>query len=285
MPASLHYNAVYQNQRLIYESGSAQPYKIYSITKSVVALLLGFWFSKHPQHSLASKVSDSLADYAVPDAWRALTLGDVLSQRAGLKWRELGVAWGAKNPLWRMENSPHWLQFLLEQKFSALPGKVFTYNSGASYLLTHYMQHFTEANLQEWAQEHFFSPLGIVPQDYIWETSPQGILAGGKGIMCDPEVLRKIGDFILNRGCVAGVPLISEAWLQLMLTPQHRGHSILGQYALQWWVLDNICMARGFGGQYLLLHRPSQSLGIYLQTTDFAERRDAVAHFKKLVNV
>ena len=88
------YHAIYKNEELFLEKGdSNKQYEIYSVTKSIVSLLLGLWFKKNPQHNIQSKIFPTLGLKEDLSYWGKINLFDLLTHRSGIKWRELGLSW------------------------------------------------------------------------------------------------------------------------------------------------------------------------------------------------
>ena len=52
------------------------------------------------------------------------------------------------------------------------PGTRFNYNSGASELLAHIFRRATGRDIEEYAAEHLFAPIGI--RDWYWKRTPAG---------------------------------------------------------------------------------------------------------------
>lgn len=266
---------------------------IYSITKSIVSLLLGIWFKDHPQFNVNSYLAPSLPlPKGCDERWNRLTVAHVLTQCSGLKWHEMGVTWGPKNPLWVMEEqSENWVEHLLQISFSTEPGRHFMYNSGASHLLTHWMQSNMKEDLLHYAQKNLFEPLGIPilkepGQGLYWLRSPQGVVSGGKGIFCTGRNLPAIAKLVAQGGLWLGNQIVPKAWLDQCLQVQHKGHHLYGQYGYQWWIHDqSIVAAMGFGGQFVLIHRDSATSGVYLRDNLNTDPMAAVEHFRKRLGV
>lgn len=111
-----------------------------------------------------------------------------------------------------------WAQKTLRSGISFAPGSKFHYNSMNSYLLSVIVSRVTGKKVVDYLAEKLFEPLGIV--DYIWEESPQGYNSGGWGLYLSTESLAKVGQLMLQGGVWEGVQLISQEWIEAMMTPQ-----------------------------------------------------------------
>jgi len=259
---------------------------VYSITKSVVSLLLGIWLKDHPQFSVDSLLAPTLnLPNHCDERWHRLSVRHILTQCSGLKWHEMGVTWGPKNPLWVMEEqSSNWVEHVLQTPFSTEPGRHFMYNSGASHLLTHWMQANMNQDLFQYAQTQLFEPLGIsMAHDagIKWLKSPQGVISGGKGLLCSGPDLMAMAKMVAAGGVALGRQIVPYQWLDQCLQVQHRGHHLYGQYGYQWWIHENhIAAAMGFGGQFMLIHRELGIAGVYLRDNQNTDPMAALEHFK-----
>src|SRR5258708_39125904 len=76
---------------------------------------------------------------------------------------------------------------------AAEPGKVFVYSSGVTQLLSHIFKKATGKNVDAYAAEYLFQPLGI---RYHWKHSPTGLPDAEVGIVARG---RDIGNALSNR--------------------------------------------------------------------------------------
>src|SRR5208337_1845118 len=64
----------------------------------------------------------------------------------------------------------------------------------------------------DYLRPRLFEPLGI--EHPTWETSPQGISAGGFGLSIRTEDIARFGQLYLQRGKWQGKQLVPEAWVE-----------------------------------------------------------------------
>lgn len=251
-------------------------FPIYSITKSIVALGYGLLVAKKGYAFLKEPVFPYLQEHCsitCDSRIRALTFEHLLTQSSGIKWREMGAAWGPGNPLWDMEHHHDWISFVLAKEFSTNPGRHFNYNSGASHLLPYLMGKVLGVDVGELFLEEIFFPLGI--DRMLWETDPQENPTGGKGISLRAMDLLSIGQMVVNRGHFRGKQIIQDTWLEACCSKKMHVSGFYGDYGYQWWIRpEGVIAAMGFGGQYLLLDRARElSVAVVgnLGTQHFAE--------------
>jgi hypothetical protein len=92
------------------------------------------------------------------------------------------------------------------------PGTHFLYNTSATYMLSAIVRKTTEKTLLEYLRPRLFDPLGI--DNPTWETSPQGISAGGYGLSIRTKDIASFGQLYLQKGKWQGKQLVSEAWVK-----------------------------------------------------------------------
>ena len=118
-------------------------HEVYSVTKSVVATLIGIAIDKR----FIDRVKEPVADFfggvtfQHPDAGKdAMTLEDLLTMRSGLDWQEEDATFG------HMYQSDDWVRFMLDMLMREPPGQQFRYCSGCSHLLSAIIQRRTGMN-------------------------------------------------------------------------------------------------------------------------------------------
>ncbi|HEX4925967.1 MAG TPA: serine hydrolase, partial [Bdellovibrionales bacterium] len=111
------------------------PLPVQSVTKSVIALLMGAAIEKGFVKGLDQKISEFFPDYKEQfenDPKKAsLTIEHLLSMSGGMKWNEWGP-YNAENDAMIMYKSPDWVDFILKKPMlqSENPGDKFYYNGG-----------------------------------------------------------------------------------------------------------------------------------------------------------
>jgi CubicO group peptidase (beta-lactamase class C family) len=176
---------------------------------------------------------------------------------AGLEWNEDLPYNDPKNSADVMEATHDWVQYVINQPMAAEPGKVFVYSSGVTQLLSHIFKKATGKNVDEYAAQYLFQPLGI---RYHWKHSPTGLPDTEGGLYISSASLAKIGFLFLKSGMWEGKQIVPAEWVKASITSamsvedegRHWG------YGFQWWLQPYgkspekfAWAARGFGGQEL----------------------------------
>jgi CubicO group peptidase (beta-lactamase class C family) len=233
-----------------FEHYTAQtPHDLYSVTKSVIATLVGIAIDKRALDGVNHPVLDFFRSYsfAHPDAGKdAMTLEDLLTMRSGLDWQERDSTFRA------LYQSRDWVQFMLDIPMHEQPGQQFGYCSGCSHLLSAILQQRTDMNTHDFAQQALFDPLGI--SSATWEQDGQGIPIGGWGLQLTPRDMAKVGYLYLHNGTWDGQQIVSAGWINAAVQRHTTTDSTLGLgYGYQWWIYPAV-------GGYAALGRYGQTI-------------------------
>lgn len=231
-----------------YDGGS--PHDLASVTKSIMTTLIGIAID---QGKL--KIDDPILKF-FPDvelanrssALEKVTVRDLAMMANGLE--STGYAHDEAT-LTQMENSGNWVQFALDRKVVAEPGKQFVYDSPGIHLLSAILQRATGMTALDFAEKNLFEPLGIT--DVTWPADPQGVTQGFTNIVMHPRDAAKIGYLFLNNGRWDGKQIVSQKWVQEATKRQVDIESDVG-YGYGWRVIPGETgeyYALGRGGQYI----------------------------------
>lgn len=261
------------------ESGSQELFKMFSTSKMVSALMLGAFLYRHPQWNLNTKASH-LMDLGENGEDRNgarddITLYHLISQGSGLSWCEYAKCLGIHSLRVNFgKRSTDALDFVLSQPVSRRPGTRYNYSSG-NYLVLHGIlrEHLGERFYRQVYQRYLFSPLGI--NKSAVETDDTGLMHGGSGVWITNEAMAKLGQLVVNKGLWRGKRIISESFINTMLTVPE-GIKRSGRKIRQWegaagaslWtnlnvedlqqaipgVTESMVYSSGFYGQFLLMY-------------------------------
>ena len=243
-------------------------HSLQSVTKSVTSLLIGIAIDKGFIKSVDQPITDfiSPSDHDFSDRRKKqITLEDLLTMRSGIQWDEQNYN-ESDNSCIIMELEDDWIDYVLSQPMDNVPGKRFEYNSGASVLIGKILRSSTNMQVEEWAEEVLFKPLGI--QDYYWKKTPLGETDTEGGLYLSSHDLTKIGLLMLSEGFWQGNQIVSPGWITRSVSP----HVVFNEdegYGYQWWVTQHeakstvIFSARGYGGQFIMAVPESDLLIIF----------------------
>ena len=243
------------------DAAADKPHAMYSVSKSFTATAVGMAVDEG-----LLKVTDKLVDFfpgklpaEVSDNLKAVTVHDLLTMNSGQETEA------------RFRGSDDWVSAFLSHPFTKKPGTWYCYNSLGTYMLSAIVQKLTGQKILDYLTPRLFEPLHIeIP---VWEESPQGINAGGWGLMLKTEDMAKFGQLFLQEGVWNGKQLVSKEWVkeaskyqvpsvpagtrpdeveQKGLTPQNCTF-LLGYGYQMWRCPDNAYRADGARGQYIIV--------------------------------
>jgi CubicO group peptidase (beta-lactamase class C family) len=247
------------------EGSVNQKDRLQSVTKSFASALVGIALEQGYLSSVDQKMLDffpEAADQITDPRKDQITIRDLLQMRAGYPSEETDPA------LWDGLLSGHYPPLIEEFPLIADPGTEFNYSNLSSNWLGIIVDRATGMNLQAYAEENLFSPLGIEVGE--WGTDAEGHNNGSGDLHLTARDAAKFGLLYLNGGEYEGDQLVPTDWVQDSLRrysedinvtggfPANYGLSIndIG-YGYQWWSArageHRFDFAWGHGGQLIVL--------------------------------
>jgi len=192
-------------------------YQVYSVTKSVNAILIGIAVSQGRINDLQSNVFayfPEYADLATNDPLKQqITVEHLLTMTSGLNWDELTLSYNdVKNPVMQMSQNDDWLRFVLDRPMATTPGSKFRYNTGCSLLLGEILHRALGITVDEYARQVLFGPSGIV--DWTWSRGSHDIINTGWGLTLRARDMAKIGQLYLQNGVWQNRQIVPSVWVQ-----------------------------------------------------------------------
>lgn len=226
----------------------------YSVTKSITSALIGIAIDQGLIQSVDQKLLDFFPEYDdikhLDERKKAITLKDVLTMRTGLVWDEWTHPYGdERNDTYDLIASSDMVKHMLDLPMNAAPGTRFTYNSGATMLLSGIIENVSGRSTESFAEEFLFTPLGI--RDWKWEQGFNDNLTNtGWGLHLLPQDMLRIGRLFLDNGRWKERQVVSKEWIEE--STQNYGN----RYGYQWWHYgpDSTYSARGWGGQFIFVN-------------------------------
>jgi len=220
---------------------------MYSCSKTFVSAAIGLAIAEN-RLSLNDRVAPFFAEYlpdTISDNLAAMTIHDLLIMGSGI----------TPSGRLRVENG-EWIKNYLGKHVKE-PSAAFEYDSMCTYLLAAILQKVMGVNVLEYLQVKLFNEMNITQAD--WEISAEGYITGGWGMHIQCETMAKFGQLLLNKGEWNGKQLLTESWVEQMLTGhvKFRGRG----YGYQLWLCEypNTYRCDGAFGQYILL-MPDQDM-------------------------
>lgn len=248
-----------------------------SVTKSIVSLVYGVALARKDIATIEQPIAKFIPAHA--DAFRdslrkKITIRHLLTMTSGIRWPE-GGGYGSDDDITqRMENSADWVSMVLAQPMDTVPGTKYHYNDGAAALLAEVFRGATGVDLQVYAAQHLFAPLGIT--SFQWKRSSGGLTDSEGGLYLEPADLAKLGQLMLDQGMWNGTRLVSAEWVaesvrgQLPVKPGQPPARI--NYGLLWWTVGpsllqdpGVYFGWGYGGQYVVVFPKTRTVAVLNQ--------------------
>ncbi len=276
---------------------------VMSVTKSIMALLIGIAIDKGQIHSVDDKVLDYFPEYKVKCGEKTIyevTIRHLITMRAPYK--------GKGDPWSKVCSSENWTYTSLD----FLGGKKgltdeFKYSSVCLHILSGILYKATKMKPVDFANEYLFEPLGIkkhktyiaksaeehreftiskLPKENVWFSDRQELGTPGYGLCFCAEDMAKIGVLCLNNGKYDGRQIVSSSWIEEMTRAKTvEGKHFRGMaYGYLWWIADRnkkIYAAIGNSGNVIYVN-PGKNLVVavasYFKPTIF-DRVDFIREY------
>jgi len=242
-----------------------------SVTKTVTSVTMGIAMYRHEFHADLNtpilKFFDISKVKNLDDRKRRITLSDLLTMRSGLDWNEDLPYNDPHNGSSAMEATDDWVRFVIDRPMAYEPGTHFAYSSGVAELLGYIFQKATGQDIEAYASEHLFRPLGF--EHVHWKRAPLGLPDTEGGLYLRPQDMAKIGYLYLHDGVWKGQRMVSSEWVKQSITPSTDAGGGY-KYGFQWWMIPHgsapqhlAWAALGFGGQRILVLPEDQLILIF----------------------
>lgn len=248
---------------------------MYSVSKSVVALLVGIALDKGMIQGLDQKVLDFFPNYMVKKketTIQEVTLRDLLTMTAPYKYKDSFLTYA------KYFRSRDCLHFSLDQLGGKQPVGVFRYTPliGPD-ILSGILTRVTGKSVLEFATEVLFAPLGIHVEKKVvfhsmkeqmafnsatdisgWVADPQGLNTGGWRLTLSVVDMAKLGQVYLDDGMWNGKQIVSPQWIQACTQKHSCWKEKQLDYGYLWWLIcpeENACAAMGDGGNTIYFNK------------------------------
>ena len=170
-------------------------------------------------------VKDGMLDIHAPmdipewqgDARQAITLHHLMQMQSGLEWNE---DYGARSDVNIMLHSERDMGlYALSKPLDYEPGTHWQYSSGSTNIVMRYLRSCFPSHeaFLRYVHTRLFAPLGIV--DPIFEQDMSGTPVASSYLYATTKDFARFGQMYLDDGCVEGVRLLPEGWVDYTRAP------------------------------------------------------------------
>jgi CubicO group peptidase (beta-lactamase class C family) len=190
-----------------YFRGDAGPLELMSVTKSVVALGIGFLVGEGRIRSIDQPLSTWFPEW-VEGPRAAVTLRHVLTHTSGLEHGASAAAMCAHADR---------LEYARQRPLVEEPGRRFDYSNEATQLLAGVVRASAGQPLDSYLRDRLFTPVGI--RDWRWEKDPAGNVQAFAGLALTARDLARIGLLMLAEGAWGDTVVLSPTWISHCTSP------------------------------------------------------------------
>ena len=254
---------VIQNDKIVFEKYwegySPDSYSnSFSMAKSIVSLLIGAAIDEGKINSVDDPAYKYLP-FLKEGKGKDLTIRDLLTMSSGSNWDE---SYKSPNSL---TTQAYYGDDLMElaQKLRIVdePGKIFSYKSGDTQILSMIIKAATGKTLSDYASEKLWEPMGA-EHNALWSLDKKNGVE--KAYCCFNSNARdfaRFGQLALNHGRFKGKQVISEKYIKDAITPAKHlldeNNKPVDFYGYQWWIMNignkQYPYMRGILGQYVFV--------------------------------
>lgn len=270
---------------------------VYSVTKSIISILIGIAMDKGYIHNINQKVIDFFPDYIVKRGEKtiqSITLKHLLTMTAPYKYKFFA-------PYIKYFTSDDWVRFTLDLLGGRGQIGKFRYTPliGPD-ILSGILVKATGQPVLDFATENLFSPMGITVDNHVilhskeeqlafnqatnisgWVVDGTGINSGGWGLTLSTADLANIGQLYLNRGLWNGAQIVSTKWVDESTKEHSRWDKLKLSYGYLWWITNgNEYAAMGDGGNVLYVN-PTKKIVVAITSLFKPKVKDRIELIKE----
>lgn len=227
----------------------AQPVNVKSVSKSVVAALVGCAIERKLLMGIETTLGEAAPELLPANAdprVAELSVGDFLTMRIGLE-RQSGRNYG------RWATSEDWVRYALTRPFSAEPGGRMLYSTAGWHVLGAMLAGVSGQSLLELSREWLGKPLDI--EFAPWTRDPQGRYLGGNEMSMSPLEMVRFGELYRLGGRWNGERVLHDKWVSQSFVPRTISPWSNDAYGYGWFLRPMaerfVAFARGYGGQLI----------------------------------
>ncbi|MBA3648439.1 MAG: serine hydrolase [Chitinophagales bacterium] len=228
----------------------------FSMAKSIISILIGIAKEEGKIISLDDPIGNYIHDFK-DSSIAGITIRNLLMMTSGSSWDE------NYSGLFSQTTKGYYGTDLYGQmvtlKPHEKPGKIFSYRSGDTELLSLVLKNATGKTVSEYASEKLWKPLGA-EHPALWSLDHKD--GCEKAYCCFNSNARdfaRIGDLYLHKGNWKGKQIVSQDYVVQSLSPvglKDDEGKTTDYYGYQWWIMPErpgVFYCRGLNGQYIIV--------------------------------
>lgn len=274
------------------------PFHVFSVTKSIISILIGIAVDKGAIENIDQKVLDFFPEYTIKRGEKVLqnvTIKDMLTMTVPYKYKFA--------PYTKYFSSSDWVKSALDLMGGR--GKIGNFRYAPLIgpdVLSGILVNATNKSVLDFAIENLFAPLGINVEGNVvfnskeeqiawykdrkmkgWVADPKGINTAGWGLSLKTRDMAKLGQLYLNHGVWEDKQIVSSEWVEQ--STQEHSHWDEKKYGYLWWIIDkkeNSFAALGDGGNVIYIN-PKKDLVVAISALFMPRAKDRIPLIKEYI--
>ncbi|MBN2663338.1 MAG: serine hydrolase [Bacteroidales bacterium] len=245
---------IYEQYWLDYNKNSLM--NSFSVSKTIVSLLVGIAIGEGKINSLNQKVSDFFP-YLFADTFN-LRIVDLLTMSSGSSWSE-----DFANPMSDVVIAYYGTDLdslIKNSKIIEQPGRKWKYQCGNTLILSAIIEKSTGTSIYKYAEEKLWQPIGATKNAYWGKDKPDGTTKSFCCFYATARDFAKLGLLVLNKGMLNGKQIVPKEYINAMIEPtswlKYRKKNV-DFYGLHIWLSkfhkENVPYFSGMFGQYIII--------------------------------
>jgi len=236
----------------------------FSVSKSIISLLIGIAIDENKIGSVNDLVSDYIPEFKNNKTF-PITIKHLLTMTSGLEhYQSYGFfPWGSDV---RVGYSPDVQSLVLSLKSKEKPGQSFLYHNQVPILLALILRRATGQTISQYTEEKLWKPLGMEYSAFwILDSEKAKFEKTDGGFNARSIDYAKLGQLLLNQGQWNGKKIISKQWIKESTSPDFSKKHLLNLYNRKgfyykylWWGITTktayAAIADGKYGQFIFVH-------------------------------
>ena len=231
----------------------SKPHQLRSAGKSLKGSILGIAIDK----GFVGSENDPLLPYFkskypeianIDDRKRNITIRDFLMYRHGMDCENDNP--NSEGNEQTMMQSEDWVKHTLDLPMVAEKGKASSYCTGCSLTINSLIEIAIGQNIEDFAKEHLFDPLGISNYQWTFEPNPSSMTTFNQ-LYITPRDLLKMAIMYKEGGLWKGQRIVSQSWIDKTFTMDKGDYGFFWEH--KYFVIDgkqyDSYLATGNGGQ------------------------------------
>jgi CubicO group peptidase (beta-lactamase class C family) len=254
-------------ERYYHGSAKNKSNNVHSASKSIWGAAIGIAIDQGLIPGIDATIASTLPPrYPMSREAGTITVRDLLTMTSGIQWDEDTT----EN---QIQETPDWIEAILDLPRAAPPGTEFNYSTGDTHLSSAVLTTAAGTTACEFIHENLLAPMGITAEH--WGRDPRGYFSGGYNFYVTPRELAKFGLLYLQDGNWDGEQLVPADWVAASMTDQVDADAPYS-YGYDFWLRDiaghHVAVAWGFGGQMMYVVKDLDLVVVMTTNTrDFTE--------------